>query len=96
MSRVANKLDAIRDTVAEIRDDQEEIACTANACICNEFDRIGDVVKDLRNKFIRDELRELEQVTLPEFDHHPLTKAARIERGGVVEQISRLESSLKL
>jgi len=96
MSKVANKLDALRDTLTEIRDFQEEIPCADNECLCNEFDQVGDLIKDLRDKFIRDEIRMLEVVTLPEFDHGPLTKEARIERGGVIEQISRLEASLNL
>ena len=51
MSVVCRRLNEIIDSLINVRDNQTEIKCMEVNCICEEFDLIIDIIKDLKTKF---------------------------------------------
>ena len=49
---VINKLTEMINSLRDLRDEQEEIACNKHeSCICNRFDNIIDSLENLRTEF---------------------------------------------
>lgn len=48
------ELDRIMGLLKDIRDDQEEIPCAEDGCICEQFDLILDEIESLRDKFAKE------------------------------------------
>ena len=44
-------LQRIGNLLTDIRDGQEELICSEDACICNQFDLILDEIQSLKEKF---------------------------------------------
>ena len=70
--KIFAKLDKMRNEVIEIRDNQKEIKCASNGCICEHFDLIIDELESLRDKF-GDDFNE------PEEQEHDETRRIMME-----------------
>ena len=51
---IFTKLDNMRNELISIRDNQKELKCASDGCICEQFDLIIDELESLRDKFGED------------------------------------------
>lgn len=51
---IYDKLDYMKNDLSDIRDNQKELKCNPDGCICSQFDLIIDELQSLRDKFGRD------------------------------------------
>tara|TARA_R110000824_G_scaffold201667_4_gene385771 strand:- start:845 stop:1165 length:321 start_codon:yes stop_codon:yes gene_type:complete len=81
------KIETIMDDIRDVRDDQP---CPDDDCLCSKFDHAIDKMEIVLAEVIKEELKYIEQVQLPELEDAD----DKHERDGAITNMLQLESRL--